>query len=1434
MLLSNKYIGKLYALLDFENILWGIYMSNYPWKQIAQFHREIGVRSEESFFTFKADDSGSERYSFIYDSVFEKTQINSEVSFDKFTNQSVFVNMEQINNEFFVGGLFWFTLQNINNNWVKHCHPVVYKPYHIFVNENSTLSFEPLQANWEVSPLFLKLLDKKGIALNGNVEDEVKSLIEEANLKCREQSQFCSSFNSVLIKKYPELEKEFIKNAPQNAVSNWLVFSAPKDHSAIMRNLIIDYDKLIEKLESEPDNIGGFTLFENSEEKAHDDVEVTSLVPLNENQLKVVSSIISGNEITVVSGPPGCGKSQVVLSILLNSWKNNKSVLFASSNNQAVDVIRERIKKYERDVPLVVRTGSKRTSELLPSIERMSNLLSNYVSQNQRNVDADIIRYKRNYEEFDRIINSNIPQQVNELYKSALASFGNAEKLKNEANEIINAINNEINNSEIKSDVFSFNKLTAISFSDWIKSHEDMLREIENNAQKKSKINNEISKLNLEITSVVGKYYTVDYVTINCDKLNKLIDSYTNLKNFLLSYSSSDFKPVPYNSLFDIWTDKNDTEIWLKKANTAFDNVTAFNNRYRATVEMILDKEKRCSEFFERLSEKGVKPASSEQIGKLKAWKSIYNEFILLNDSSFPFSKKNVLRRKLRNIEVELLNLFETSTISNFSNESDSIRKLIAEVYDNILSEFNEMAEIGSLKQESGNIDNEINKLNNELSPLGISRIVTYSEIDSVKVELTNKISLAKSAKEYYLSVEKKRVFKENLISIVNDCVNYFFVYTHHILPDSDFSKLYGYMTSGMFELEAAELYLEFMPCIISGKIDNFLVELDSIGKLQSKMKNLINEIADIPSIEKLQHDWLKSAPESFKDKICSLTYSQVIKLLPMWDNKVKEINKKCEESLIEINRIREEADISHNWGVDNLYKAIDKAPEELLSKPKDEIFRHFDNRGYHPEFISGIFSKIEINYLITTRNNIKTHLDSLTLTKMQEERMAELCDDDSVKVSLANLALDYNSNGETISDGSEHLFKNVLKALPLWITTGNSPQSIPMQSDLFDILIIDEATQCTITSILPLMYRCRQIVVIGDIEQLPSIDNISISSERYISTNYGVGDYLSQLGHCGCNIYKSVLNLLPNRNGSIYALTDHYRSHPLIIGFSNNHIYRNKLVLKKQMRDVDLNSVFGVFGVDVKGSALKDSKTDSWYNPEEGNKVIQLISEIQNNQEYSNMSIGVITPFRGQVEYIANELNKYSMGINISVSTVHKYQGDERDIIVFSPVISSGISEGAANWVQSPPNLINVAITRAKEALYVVSDFAICRRQRGILGDLIQYVEKVEKLRKTSLFELQLFGLMTLQNWKIEIHPIINDIEIDFLVSDDKGMKVAVEVDGSQHINQQVQDAGRDALIRSKGLDVVRISAKAISETPLDAINIIQKKLEELIPDLV
>ena len=74
-------------------------------------------------------------------------------------------------------------------------------------------------------------------------------------------------------------------------------------------------------------------------------------------------------------------------------------------------------------------------------------------------------------------------------------------------------------------------------------------------------------------------------------------------------------------------------------------------------------------------------------------------------------------------------------------------------------------------------------------------------------------------------------------------------------------------------------------------------------------------------------------------------------------------------------------------------------------------------------------------------------------------------------------------------------------------------------------------------------------------------------------------------------------------------------------------------------------------------------------------------------------------------------EIERVAGRAELLVDTVHKFQGDERDVMFFSPVVSSGISPGALGFLRSNGNLFNVAITRARGLLHVVGDRAAAAR---------------------------------------------------------------------------------------------------------------------------
>ncbi|NJO84815.1 MAG: hypothetical protein HC828_19970 [Blastochloris sp.] len=165
-----------------------------------------------------------------------------------------------------------------------------------------------------------------------------------------------------------------------------------------------------------------------------------------------------------------------------------------------------------------------------------------------------------------------------------------------------------------------------------------------------------------------------------------------------------------------------------------------------------------------------------------------------------------------------------------------------------------------------------------------------------------------------------------------------------------------------------------------------------------------------------------------------------------------------------------------------------------------------------------------------------------------------------------------------------------------------------------------------------------------------------------------------------------------------------------------------------------------GLFWINVDGRAEK-ARPSGRINRAEVQATVQLVAALTKHLARTGLeaTIGVVTPYRSQKELLGEVLAKYP---NIKVGTAHTFQGDERDIMIFSLVLSEGI-EQSIDWLNRTVNLLNVALTRARNTLFIVGNWAFCNR----LADgskykaLADYALNIGAPIVGSLNELTFFG---------------------------------------------------------------------------------------------
>lgn len=331
-------------------------------------------------------------------------------------------------------------------------------------------------------------------------------------------------------------------------------------------------------------------------------------------------------------------------------------------------------------------------------------------------------------------------------------------------------------------------------------------------------------------------------------------------------------------------------------------------------------------------------------------------------------------------------------------------------------------------------------------------------------------------------------------------------------------------------------------------------------------------------------------------------------------------------------------------------------------------------------------------------------------LNEMRSERVQRVRDYASLIKEIAE-----NYDGQKYANMmsiQETYTDDIIAVFPVWATTNLSiSRNLPLRAELFDMVIIDEASQCDIPSALPLIYRSKEVIVIGDAMQLRHIATLTEDSHQILAADHNVAtEAYSYTQHSLFDLASRSVGQHPG----ILMLKEHYRSHEHIIRFSNQTFYDGNLIIKTDMRnreipDPILQSGCGIFWLNVSGETVHPSG-GSAKNVREVDMIrhiLPLLYQSITSQGW-DASIGVVTPYKEQRNTIQAWVEN-QFGQQITVGTAHTFQGDEREILLFSPVLASGISDGSLSWLRRTKNLLNVAITRARTTLIIIGDFNFC-----------------------------------------------------------------------------------------------------------------------------
>lgn len=399
--------------------------------------------------------------------------------------------------------------------------------------------------------------------------------------------------------------------------------------------------------------------------------------------------------------------------------------------------------------------------------------------------------------------------------------------------------------------------------------------------------------------------------------------------------------------------------------------------------------------------------------------------------------------------------------------------------------------------------------------------------------------------------------------------------------------------------------------------------------------------------------------------------------------------------------------------------------------------------------------------------------------------------------------------------------FKPLLEAFPCQcVTTYAVSGSLPMKPGLFDVAIIDEASQCDIASCLPILFRAKKAVIVGDDKQLPHLSFLENAKEQSFLSQYDIPDKYRLMWRFRTN---SMYDLAGYYCMSPVLLDEHFRSLPPIINFSNKEFYGNGL--RVMSKNDDMTKVLELCHV-----PMGKVDGDATRNIPEIEALIEKMHEIiirdeaqKDKKGYKPVSIGIISPFRSQVEAIKKSLMKSFSDTTlqrhqVDVGTAHTFQGDERDIIIMSWAIADNSFPQSLTFLQKP-NLFNVAVTRAKKQCISFLSKNPESLQPGLMRDYIEYIKNYEAQR--NIIEENGYISSFNNDFESEIAEKLKEYDLivkggfetaglkcDLFVEDKDGHSLVIECDGAlDEKNQNISPIKKQLILERAGMKVIRIS---------------------------
>ncbi|MFU1769797.1 DEAD/DEAH box helicase [Mammaliicoccus sciuri] len=493
--------------------------------------------------------------------------------------------------------------------------------------------------------------------------------------------------------------------------------------------------------------------------------------------------------------------------------------------------------------------------------------------------------------------------------------------------------------------------------------------------------------------------------------------------------------------------------------------------------------------------------------------------------------------------------------------------------------------------------------------------------------------------------------------------------------------------------------------------LEDLTSDLNYVNKDIHSIKERIDNIEEISQAKNSQGFLDKIIAKFSNNEIDDEHKEEKIKLLEEKKNcltkrsKVEEEIRKIEINIKENERKIENKEKNLNIYTEKLEKYRDYKKNSKVKFPEGDFWSE-DN--YNNRQTMNLWNSDDLQY----------HRGLLFIKSMKLHKLLLSANNGTIYYAL----LDFKKRN-AIMDSEPERVKNAWNILhlifPLISTTFASFNNLyrGLPKDFIDYLFIDEAGQAKPQQAVGAFYRSKRAIIVGDPIQLEPVVTLEPNLIENIRKGYNIHEHL-------LSVESSVQSIadLANKYGHWKPQNDRDENNKTWIGIplwvhrrcldpmftiANEIAYNNKMVQSSTKK--------GKVGwLDIKGTA-----TSRQYVKEHGERVVELLIndwKVAVERGEYEPSVFVISPFtevQSRIKSLTrsklysiynNDKEKIRKWVNKSIGTVHTFQGKEADKVYFV-VGTDDTQNGAVNWSCEKPNLLNVAVTRAKKEFYIVGD---------------------------------------------------------------------------------------------------------------------------------